>query len=289
MFESTKQQFINLFLRAVLFSKGLSWEVSIEKWPWDLCYSGLPTYLQTESFRQARSQIRCLFAYCVTSWEIDGETVSDFIFWGSKITADGDCSHEIKRCLLLWRKVMTNLIAYSKAETLLCQQRSVWSRLWFFHWACMDVRVGLWRKLSARELMLLNCGIGEDSWESLGLQGDPTSPFWRRSALGFFGRNDAKAETLVLWPPHEKCWLIGKDWCWEGLGGRRRRGRQRMRWLDGIIDSMDMSFEWTLGVGDGQGGLEWCGSWGCKESDTTEWLNWTGTDYLKCKWVKSSI
>ena len=116
MFESTKQQFINLFLRAVLFSKGLSWEVSIEKWPWDLCYSGLPTYLQTESFRQARSQIRCLFAYCVTSWEIDGETVSDFIFWGSKITADGDWSHEIKRRLLLGRKVMTNLDSILKSR-----------------------------------------------------------------------------------------------------------------------------------------------------------------------------
>ena len=63
-----------------------------------------------------------------TSWEIDGETVetvSDFIFWGSKITADGDCSHEIKRRLLLGRKVMANLAEYSKAETLLCQQRSV--------------------------------------------------------------------------------------------------------------------------------------------------------------------
>ena len=62
----------------------------------------------------------------ITSWEIDRETVetvSDFIFGGSKITADGDCSHEIKRCSLLGRKVMTNL-AYSKAETLLCQQRS---------------------------------------------------------------------------------------------------------------------------------------------------------------------
>ena len=75
----------------------------------------------------------------------------------------------------------------------------------------MDVRVGLWRKMSTKELMLLNCGVGEDFWESLGLQGDPTSPFWRRSALDFFGRNDAKAETPVLWPPHAKSWLIGKD------------------------------------------------------------------------------
>ena len=55
----------------------------------------------------------------------------------------------------------------------------------FFQWSCMDVRVGLWRRLSAEELILLNCGVGEDSWDSLGLQGDPTSPFWRRSTLGF--------------------------------------------------------------------------------------------------------
>ena len=61
----------------------------------------------------------------ITSWEIDGETVSDFIFPGSQITADGDCSHEIKRHLLLGRKVMPTWIAYSKAETLLCQQRSI--------------------------------------------------------------------------------------------------------------------------------------------------------------------
>ena len=82
----------------------------------------------------------------ITSWEIDGETVetvSDFIFLGFKITADGDCSHEIKRRLLLGRKVVTNQIAYSKAETLLYQQRSVLLRLWFFQWSCMDVRVGL--------------------------------------------------------------------------------------------------------------------------------------------------
>ena len=64
----------------------------------------------------------------ITSWQIDGETVetvSDFILGGSKITADGDCSHEIKRCLLLGRKVMTNLDSILKAETLLCQQKSI--------------------------------------------------------------------------------------------------------------------------------------------------------------------
>ena len=71
---------------------------------------------------------KIMASHPLTSWEIDGktvETVSDFIFWGSKITADGDCSHEIKRCLLLGRKVMTNLDSILKTETLLCQQRSV--------------------------------------------------------------------------------------------------------------------------------------------------------------------
>ena len=98
-----------------------------------------------------------------------------------------------------------------KAETLLCQQRSIWSRLWFFQWSCMDVRVGLWRKLSAKELMLLNCGVGEDSWESLGLQGYPTSPPKGDQSWVIIGRTDAEPETPILWPPHSKSWLIGKD------------------------------------------------------------------------------
>ena len=82
----------------------------------------------------------------IISWQIDGETVetvAGFISEGSQITADGDCSHEIKRRLLLGRKVMTNLDSNGNAETLLCQQRSVLSRVWFFQWLCMDVRVGL--------------------------------------------------------------------------------------------------------------------------------------------------
>ena len=68
----------------------------------------------------------------ITSWEIDGETVSDFIFLGFKITADGDCSHEIKRHLLLGRKVMISLDSILKAEALLCRKRSMLSKLWFF-------------------------------------------------------------------------------------------------------------------------------------------------------------
>ena len=82
----------------------------------------------------------------ITSWEIDGETVetvSDFILGGSRITTDVDCSPEIKRCLLLGRKVMTNLDSIFKSRDITCQQRSVDSRLWFFQWSCVDVKVGL--------------------------------------------------------------------------------------------------------------------------------------------------
>ena len=80
-----------------------------------------------------------------TSWQIDGETVetvSEFILGGFKITADGYCNQEIKRRLLLGRKVMTNLDSILKSRDITLPTRSVWSRLWFFQWSCMDVRVG---------------------------------------------------------------------------------------------------------------------------------------------------
>ena len=82
----------------------------------------------------------------ISSWQMEEgkvKVVTDFLFLGSKIPVDGDCSHEIRRHLLLVRKAMTNLDSVLKAETLLCQQRSVWSRLWSFQWSCMVVRAGL--------------------------------------------------------------------------------------------------------------------------------------------------
>ena len=82
----------------------------------------------------------------ITSWEIDGETVEtvlDFIFLGSKITADGDCSHEIKRCLLLGRKVMTNLDSIFKSGHITLPTKVHLIKVWFFLWSCMNVRVGL--------------------------------------------------------------------------------------------------------------------------------------------------
>ena len=100
--------------------------------------------------------------------------MSDFIFLGSKITADGNCSHEIKRRLLLERKVMTNLdsILKSRDITLATKVRLVKAIVFpVVIYGCES-----WTVKKVEELMLLNCGVGEDSSESLGLQGDPTSP-----------------------------------------------------------------------------------------------------------------
>ena len=95
----------------------------------------------------------------------------------------------------------------------------------------------------------------------------------------FFGRTDAKAETPILWPPHAKSWLIGKDpdagrdWVQEEKGMTEDEMAGWHHQLDGCES------EWTPGVGDGQGGLACCNSWGRKESDMTEQLNWTDWDF----------
>ena len=102
----------------------------------------------------------------ITSWQMDGvtmKTVTDFIFLGSKITADGDCSHEIKRHLLLGRKVMTNLDSILKNRDITLPTKICLVKAIVLPVVYMDVRVGLQRKLSAEELMLLSCGVGEDS------------------------------------------------------------------------------------------------------------------------------
>ena len=115
----------------------------------------------------------------ITSWQIDGETKEtgrDFILGDSKITVDGECSHEIKRCLFLGRKVMTNLDSILKSRDITLPTKVCLVKAVVFP-VVMD-RCESWtiKELSAKELMLLNCGVGEDSWESLGLQGKPTSP-----------------------------------------------------------------------------------------------------------------
>ena len=111
----------------------------------------------------------------ITSWETDGETMktgTDFIFFGSKITGDGDCSHEIKRHLLLGRNIMTNPGSILKSRHYVANKGPSSQSYGF-----SSSHVWMW-KLDYKEsweLMLLNCGVGEDSWQSLGLQRDLTS------------------------------------------------------------------------------------------------------------------
>ena len=125
-------------------------------------------------------------------------------------------------------------------------------------------------------LMLLNCGVGEDSWESLGLQGDPTSPFWRRSALGFLWREGLKLKLQYFGHLMQRVDSLEKTLMLGGVGGRRRRGQQRIRWLDGITDSMDVIWVnsgcwWWTGR---PGVLRFMGSQRVGHDWVTE-LNWT--------------
>ena len=99
----------------------------------------------------------------MTSWETDGETVSDFIFVGSKITADGDCSHEIKRRLLLGRKVMTNLDSILKSRDITSPTKVHLVKAMVFPVVTYGCENWTVKKGGAKELMLLNCGVGEDS------------------------------------------------------------------------------------------------------------------------------
>ena len=129
----------------------------------------------------------------ITSWEIDGETVetvSKFIFLGSKITADGDCSHEIKRRLLLGRKVMTNLDSIFKSRDITLPTKVHLVKAMVFPVVMYRCENWTVKKAEHRRIGAFELWCWEDSWESFGLPGDPTSPFWR-SVLG------------VLW----------KDWC----------------------------------------------------------------------------
>ena len=102
----------------------------------------------------------------ITSWQIDGETVetvADFVFRGSKITADGDCSHEIKRCLLLGRKVMTNLDSILKSRDITLPTKVCLVEAMGFPVVMYGCESWTIQQASAEELMLLNCGVGEDS------------------------------------------------------------------------------------------------------------------------------
>ena len=205
-------------------------------------------------------------------------------FWGSKITADGDCNHQIKRRLLLGRKVMTNLDSILKSRDITLPTKVHLVKAMVFpvvmygckHWT---VKKAEHRKIDAFELwcwrrpLRVPWSVPQDL-SPLGWTGPKGDQSWV-----FIGKTDAEAETPVLWPPHGKSWLIGKypdagrDWGQEEKGMTENEVVGWHHWLDGH------EFEQTPGVGDGQGGLACCNSWGRKESDTTEQLNGL-TDWL---------
>ena len=148
----------------------------------------------------------------------------------------------------------------------------------------MDVRVGPWRKLSTKELMLLNCGVGRRilwvpwterrSNQSILKEISPEyslEGLMLKLRLQYFGHLIWRADSL------EKTLMLGK------IEGRRRRGQLRMRWLDGITDFMKVESEQAPGVGDGQGSLACCSPWGRKELDTTEWLN--SPELIPTSWI----
>ena len=184
----------------------------------------------------------------ITSWKIDGETVetvADFIFLGSKITTDGDCGHEIKRHLLLGRKVMTNLDSILKSRDIANKGPSsqgygfssghVW--MWELDceesWALKNFELCCWTECFWTVVLenTLESPLDFKEIQPVHSKGDQS---WV-----FIGRTDAKAETPILWPPHAKSWLIGKDpdagrdWGQEEKGTTEDEMAGWHHWLDG--------------------------------------------------------
>ena len=169
------------------------------------------------------------------------ETVTDFIFLGSKITADGDCNHEIKKTLAPWKKSYDQPRQHIKKQRHYFADKDPSSQKYGFPIVMYGCENWTIKKsehwiTDAFELWCLR-RLLRVPWTA---RDKPVNPKGNQSWI-FIGSTDAEAETPVLWPPDVNNWLIwkdpdpGKDWSWE------RRGQQRMRWLDGITGSMDMN------------------------------------------------
>ena len=209
------------------------------------------------------------------------ETVTDFIFLGSKITVDGDYSHEIKRCLLLGRKTMTNLdsILKNRDITLLTKVHIVKAMVFPIvvygceSWTkkkaeCQRIdafELWCWRRLLRVPwtAMRSNQSIIKDISPKYSVEG-----LMLKLKLQYFSHLMQRANSL------EKTLMLGK------IEGRRRRGWQRMRWLGGITDSMDMSLNKLWKMEKDREALGCYSPWGGKESGMTEWLNKNNEKYM---------
>ena len=205
------------------------------------------------------------------------ETVRDFIFWGSKITSDGDCSHDIKRSLLLGRKAMTNLDIILKSRDVKIANKGLSSQGYGFSsghvwmWE-LDYKESWVQKNWCFWTMMLEKSL-ESSLDCK--ENQPVHPKGDQSWV-FIGRTDFEAETSILWPPDVKSWLIwkdpdaGKDW------GQEEKGTTEDEMVGWHHRLNGHGFGWTPGIGDGQGGLACCSSWGRRVGHNwgTE-LNWT--------------
>ena len=197
------------------------------------------------------------------------ESSHSFPLWGSKITADSDCSHKIRRCLFLDRKAMKNLDSVLKSRdiTLLTKVCIVKAMVFpVVMWKL--VRAGPWRRQNTKELMSLNCDAREHSWNSLGQQGDQTNlreinPEYALAGLMLKLKLQYFGHLMWIDDSLKKSLMLGN------LEGRRRRGHHRMRWLDSITDAMNMN------LGQLQ---EMCGkgTWGTIVLRVTKSQTWMG-------------
>ena len=214
----------------------------------------------------------------ITSWQIDGEvmeTVTDLIFLGSKITADGECSHEIKRHLLLGRKAMTNLdsILKNRDITLLTKVHIVRAMVFpVIVYGCESWTIN--KGEHQRIDWCFQIVVLEKTLESP-LDCKKTKPVNPKGnqAWIFIGRTDDEVKVPILWPPAGKSRLIGKDHDAGKDWGQEEKGMTEddmvgwHHWLNGL------QFEHSLGDSEGQGSLAHCSPWGLEELDTTEQLN----------------